>query len=123
MKQMTAALVFTLALTPLVGAQTKPTQTEIDQWTKDTNPQVLESEPCKKIAWLLDSERNVSADLVHQPIHYALGWWGRGFVEGAVYMIGGAAPKKANEFGLSVEVVVAHIATYCYAHDTETPFD
>ena len=31
--------------------------------------------------------------------------------------------KKADKFGLSVDVVAAHIATHCYEHPTETAFD
>jgi hypothetical protein len=72
----------------------------------------------------LDGERKLSQDVTHQPIRYALGWWGRGFVEGAVYMIGGDKPqKKADEFGLSVDVAAQHIATYCYYHQNEMPLD
>ena len=123
-KQILVASVFVLGLASAVGAQTKPTQAEIDQWKKETGTQILEGSVCKKITWLLESERNVSGDLTKQPIRYALGWWGRGFIEGAVYMIpGDQAQKKAAEFGLSVEVVAAHIAAYCYDHEKERPFD
>ena len=45
-------------------------------------------------------------------------------MEGAVYMIGGdKAEKKAADFGLSVEVVRAHLKTYCYSHPTDTPLE
>jgi hypothetical protein len=120
MKTPVVAVVVVLALASFVDAQTKPTQAERDQWTKESN-NILESSSCKKITWLLEGERKVSAEL---PIHHALGWWGRGFIEGAVIIMGNAkVEKKANDFGLSVDVVAAHIATYCYGHQTETPFD
>lgn len=35
-------------------------------------------------------------------------------------MIDDDALKKVDEFGLSVDVVAAHIASYCYNHPTET---
>ncbi len=107
-----------LALLP----QTTPTPSELAQW-KDPSSQILESSPCKKITWLLEAEKK-SGD---QGMHHALGWWGRGYVEGAVYMIDGeagdAARKRVQEFGLSVDVVTAHITTYCYAHPTDTPME
>lgn len=52
-----------------------------------------------------------------------MGWWGRGYIEGAVFVMGDDALKKADKFGLSVDVVAAHIAAYCYEHPTETTFD
>ena len=122
MKKMMTAFLLLLAFTSFAGGQTKPTQVEINQWKKEESG-ILESSMCKKITWLLDSERGASTELTKQPIRYALGWWGRGFIEGAVYMIGDKAQKKAGEFGLSVDVVAAHIASYCYDHQTETPFD
>jgi hypothetical protein len=115
-------IVLLLASPSVVGAQTKPTQAEINEWKKEAG--MLESSGCKKITWLLESEQAVSTGSPRQqPIHYALGWWGRGFIEGAVYIISDKAQKRASEFGLSVDVVAAHIATYCYDHQTETPFD
>ena len=71
------------------NAQTKPTQVEIDAWQRDSNAQVLEWSPCKKITWLIESENKVEPNPNKRPVQYALGWWARGFVEGAVYMIGG----------------------------------
>jgi hypothetical protein len=123
--QMRLGAVFALGFASIVGAQAKPTQTEIDRWKKDPNAQILESTPCKKIAWLLDGEGNLKpAELSKQPIRYALGWWGRGFIEGAVDLSGDEkAQKAANDFGLSVEVVAAHIATYCDGHQRDTPLD
>jgi hypothetical protein len=118
---MMAAFPLLLTFAPFVGAQTKPTQAQINQWKKE--PGILESSVCKKITWLLDTERIPSTELTKQPIRYALGWWGRGFIEGAVYMSGDKAQKKAEEFGLSVDVVAAHIATYCNDHQANTPFD
>ena len=121
MKMMMTAFPLLLTFAPFVGAQTKPTQAEINQWKKE--PDILESSVCKKINWLLDSERMTSPQLTKQPIRYALGWWGRGFIEGAVYISGEKAQKKAEDFGLSVDVVASHIATYCYDHQADTPFD
>jgi hypothetical protein len=120
MKRMMAAFPVLLTFAPFVGAQTKPTQAEITQWKKV--PGILESSVCKKITWLLDSERVASTELTKQPIRYALGWWGRGFIEGAV-MSDEKAQKKASDFGLRVDVVAAHIATYCYDHQADTPID
>jgi hypothetical protein len=122
-------IVLLLATAWFVTAQTKPTQAEIDQWQKA--PGTLESTKCKMVTLLLDSEKNgellvlKSAELVsQQPWHYALGWWGKGFIEGAIFMIHSEkAEKRASDFGLSVEVVAAHIATYCYDHPNETPLD
>jgi hypothetical protein len=37
--------------------------------------------------------------------------------------MGDDALKKADKFGLSVDAVAAHIATYCYEHPTETALD
>jgi hypothetical protein len=122
MQVIKTTVVLVLAFASFVGAQTKPTQAEINQWKKESN--ILESSVCKKIIWLLDDERTASAELPKQPIRHALGWWGRGFIEGAVYMIDDdKAQKKAGEFGLSVDVVAAHVAAYCYEHQTETPLD
>src|SRR5262245_54947413 len=113
-----------LAFASAASAQTKPTQAEIEQWNKNMNSSVIDSYPSKKATWQVENEQKVSTELPKQPIRYALGWWGRGFIEGAIYMIGGdKAEKKAAEFGLSVEVVAAHITTYCYSHQAETPFD
>jgi hypothetical protein len=125
MNQIAAAVVFVVAFASWSGAQiTNPTQAEKDAWAKDPNTKILESSPCKQITWLLEGERKESSELPKQPIRYALGWWGRGFVEGGVYMVpGDKAVKAAADFGLSVEVVAAHISTYCYSHETETPFD
>jgi hypothetical protein len=124
-KHITAAVVLLLASGAFVAAQTKPAQAEIDQWNKDANAQMLETSPCTKVIWLLENERNTSpAELPKQPIRYALGWWGRGFIEGAVYMIpGDKAQEAASRFGVSVEVVASHIAAYCYDHHTATPLD
>jgi hypothetical protein len=108
-----------LAFASFVNAQSKPTQAEIDQWKKE--PKVLESSTCKKITWLLEDERTASAEL--QPMRNLLGWWGRGFIEGAVFVMGDKALKKADQFGLSVDVVAAHLSAYCSEHPTETASD
>lgn len=99
-----------LAFASFVSAQAKPTQAQIDQWKNDGKS--LESSACKKITWMLQNEKTASADLPKQPIRNVLGWWGRGFIEGAAFMIGDDAIKKVDEFGLSVDVVGAHIASY-----------
>src|SRR5437016_746096 len=89
----------------LAAAQTKPTPAEINEWQ---NNKVLESSPCKQITWLLESESKGEPNMTKQPIHYALGWWARGFVEGAIYILGNKeAEKKVDEFGLSVDVAAA----------------
>ena len=110
-----------LAAASEITAQTKPTQAELDQWAKDPDSQVLETSTCKKVTWLLEAEKD--RPNTQRPIRYALAWWGRGFIEGAVYMIGEKAQKAASRFGLSADVVAAHISTYCYAHQTEAPFE
>jgi hypothetical protein len=115
-------LTLLLAFASFVGAQTKPTQAEIDQWKKE--PNILESSACKKITWLLEAERTASAEVLpKQGIRNVMGWWGRGYIEGAVFVMGDDALKKADKFGLSVDVVAAHIAAYCYEHPTGTAFD
>jgi hypothetical protein len=125
LKRIAALALFALMFAQSVSAQSTVTQADIEQWKKDAKTQPLESTSCRAITWLLDGERKTRpAERPKQPIGYALGWWGRGFIEGAVYMIGGEkAEKKADEFGLSVEVVTAHIATFCFDHPTKTPFD
>jgi hypothetical protein len=130
MRETIAAVVFLLASGPVVGAQTPPTKAEIEQWQKNPATKSIEATPCKEISWLLENEAKLRmAD--DQRIRDALGWWGRGFVQGATYMIdvgiakgkGNEAMKKADAFGLSAEVVGAHIATYCHGHEAETPGD
>lgn len=116
---MTFVLAATMAhVTAAPQAQTiKPTPAELAEWDKDADAKVLETSPCRKVLWLLESDTSAK-----NPIHNALGWWGRGFIEGAVYMIpGGKAEKAAADFGLSVDVVASHIQTYCYSHQTEHP--
>jgi hypothetical protein len=120
MKRMLRTFPVFLIFAPFIGAQSKPTQAEITQWKKE--PSVLESSVCKKITWLLENERGASTELTKQPVRYALGWWGRGFIEGAV-MSDENAQKKASDFGLSVDVVAAHISTYCYSHQADRPID
>jgi hypothetical protein len=108
-----------------LSAQAKPTQAEIDAWEKDPNAQVLERSPCKKITSLLESERTRPEGPTNQPIHYALGSWGRGFIEGAILFLPNseALTKQVGEFGLSVDVTASHIASYCDANPTRTPFE
>ena len=95
-----AVLLFLLVSSPVL-AQTKPTQAERDKWTRDVNARILESAPCKEVTWLLEQEKQPS--ITFPPIRYSLGWWDRGFIEGAVYMIpGDKAQEAAGDFGLSV---------------------
>ena len=109
------------------SAQTKRTPAEQEAWANNPQAGVLESSPCKQVTWLLEGEENLAGDpLTKQPVRHALGWWGRGFIEGAVYMVPGEKGEKvtkaATDFGLSVDVVASHISTYCYGHQTETPY-
>jgi hypothetical protein len=100
-----------------VMASNAQTKSEMDARKQDLGP--LEATSCKEVTRLLNSERG---ELVERPIRFGLGWWGRGFVTGAVYILGTKrAEEKARAFGLSVEVVAAHLATYCHDHPTETP--
>jgi hypothetical protein len=116
---MSLALVVALSSsTVFTQAPTLPTQAEIDQWKKDPAAQILETSPCKKITWVLQSEHEGNTRVNHD----LLGWWGRGWIEGAAYILGGNATDKANEFGLSVNVVAAYVQTYCAAHPTDTPY-
>jgi len=118
-KQMVGRLAVLMAFASFfISAQTKPTQAEIDQWKNEGKS--LESSACKKIAWLLQNEQTASVDLPKQPIRNGLGWCGRGFIEGAAFVIGDDALKKVDEFGLCVDVVAAHIASSCYNHPTKT---
>lgn len=103
-----------LAFASAAAGQTRPTQMELDQWKKE--PQILESSACKKLTWLLENDPD-------QKVRQGLGWWGRGFIEGAVFVMGNKAQKSASEFGLSVDVIAAHITAYCYQHPTETAFE
>ena len=119
MKKILALAAFVVWSSTGFAQGTPPTQAEIEQWKRDPASNILETSPCKQITWLLDSERNGTT----HDIQHSLGWWGRGFIEGAVYMKGDNAQKKARDFGLSVDVVAAHLQTYCVAHPTETPFD
>jgi hypothetical protein len=120
-KEITGTAVLLLGFASFGGAQTRPTQAEIDRWKKE--PNILESSECKKITWLLENERTASSERPKQLLRNILGWWGRGFIEGAVLGMGGKAQGAANDFGLSVDVVAGHIATYCYQNPTKTPFD
>ncbi len=113
--------IIVLCFAQAVTAQTEPTQAEKDAWAKDPKAQILESSPCKKVTWLTESEAKLPA--AEKGIHTALGWYGRGFIEGATYMIGDKALKAAGDFGLSVDVVAAHITTYCYGNPNGTPAD
>jgi len=103
------------------SAQTKPTPEDIQQWLNDPKEQVLESVPCKRLTWILASEAKL--DESQRQIHFALGWWARGFAEGATFLANEKAQNNLKHFGLSVVVAAAHIATYCATHETETPFD
>jgi hypothetical protein len=123
-KNVALAMVLVMTLGARANGQTQPTQAELDQWKKDPKANVLETSPCKKITWLIESENKTEPNENKRSIQYALGWWGRGFIEGAVYTIDNdKVLKKAQDFGLSVDVVSAHIKTYCYVHQTETPFE
>ncbi len=75
-------------------AQTNPTQAEKDEWAKEPTARILETSPCKQITWMVESERKEAAELSKQPILYALGWWGRGFIEGAV-----SGPRRQSHEG------------------------
>ena|ERR1700687_3175109 len=124
MRMTTAALVGLLFHVSIASAQTTPTQEEIARWKKNTQP--LENARCKMVTWVLENEQK--DDRGHQGVHQTLGWWGRGFIEGAAYTIDlagneGKAMKKVVDFGLSVDVVVAHLAAYCRSNPTRTPID
>jgi len=54
---------------------------------------------------------------------FALGWWSRGFLEGALLSLDADAAKKSDEFGLGVETAATRIVTYCDEHPTETPLE
>lgn len=95
------------------GGQPSPSAAERKAWSQQT----LETSSCKRISGLLDGESHLGV----QPIHDALGWWGRGFIEGATYFAGAKAQKAAADFGLSADVVAAHVATYCVDHPSQTP--
>lgn len=117
---MFAVIAFVLAASS-AGAQTQPTQSQKDKWVKEAASALLEDMPCREVTWLLDGETQRPRS--EQRFHDGLGWWGRGFVEGAVYIAGEKAQKAALNFGLSVDVVGSHIAAYCRVHEAGTPFD
>lgn len=113
-----ALLACALGISERAYAQTKPTAEELKAWANDKSTLVLETTPCKELNWLLEKEQT------EKPIRIGLGWWGRGFIEGALYIINvPAIDKKAQDFGLTVDVVASHISAYCYTHEKETPYD
>lgn len=119
LKHMIGGAIIATACVSVSIAQTKPTPAEQEQWAQ--GPQILESSPCKKITWLLEAEAKQPS--ANKSIRLALGWWGRGFIEGEVYIMGEKAQKSVADFGLSVDVVAAHISSYCYDHPSETPVE
>jgi hypothetical protein len=74
-----------------------------------------------------DSGNERDKERAQQKIHLALGWWGRGFIEGAAYTMdlpnNDKAMKKVTEFGLTVDVVTAHLDAYCRTNPDHTPFE
>ncbi len=88
------------------GAQTKP-------------PASLELAPCQEITQLMENGDPVNK----KSFRFALGWWSRGFLEGALLSIDADAAKKSDEFGLGVETAATRIVTYCDEHPTETPLE
>jgi hypothetical protein len=119
------AVALTLSMVAPLSTQATSTQAEVDARDDDPNAQSLERLPCNKITWLLESERTRPGGPTNQPIHYALGSWGRGFIEGAILFLPNseALAKQVGEFGLTVDVTAVHIASYCEANPTRTPFD
>jgi hypothetical protein len=120
-----AFVVFLFQVSP-VTAQTAPSQEEIDKWK--TEAPVLETSPCKMVTWLLEDKR--IAEATRERYRESLAWWGRGFLEGAAYMIGAPgrrsemkAWKKVVDFGLTTDVVAAHLSSYCHQHPTDRPID
>lgn len=89
-------LTLLLVFASFVSAQTKPTQAKINQWKKE--PNILESSACKKITWLLEAERTASAGVLpKQGIRSVMGRWGRGYIEGAVFVMGDDALKEGGQ--------------------------
>jgi hypothetical protein len=59
-----------------------------------------------------------------------LGWWGRGYILGALsafetanQLPEGRLLRQAEQFNLSAETAAAHIGAYCTAHPSDTPFE
>jgi len=73
---------------------------------------------------LLEHEESTSAK---RDLRNILGWWGRGYVEGAIswqeVVDDEKMRKAANDFGLTVDTVAAHLTGYCYKHQEKTPVD
>ena len=91
---------------PSAGAQTKP-------------PDSLELAPCQEITQLMENGDPVNK----KSFRFALGWWSRGFLEGALLSIDADAAQKSDEFGLGVETAATRIVAYCNEHPTETPME
>jgi hypothetical protein len=91
---------------PPAGAQTKP-------------PDSLELAPCQEITQLMENGDPVNK----KSFRFALGWWSRGFLEGALLSIDADAATKSDEFGLGVETAATRIVAYCNEHPTETPME
>ena len=119
LKHLRWVVVLMLVWGSFATAQTRPTPAEQDAWARDPNATMLETTPCKKITWLI--ENGLKRPPTQRPFRSALGWWGRGFLEGAVYVMGDKASKTAGASGLSAEVVATNIVTYCYGHPADTP--
>jgi len=122
MRATIVAIAFSFLCVCQLRAQTASAD-EISKWQK--NPQPLENTSCKLITSLLDKNRDNEAS---RDLHLSLGWWGRGFIEGAAYMIDppGKEPKaskKVSEFGLTVDVVAAHLEAYCRSNPNDTPVE
>lgn len=124
MRRTLVALVSVFLLVSTASAQSAATTDEAAKWQK--SPQPLENTSCKIVTWLLDNEQD--KEHAAQKIHLTLGWWGRGFVEGAAYAIDlpgnqNKAMKHVTAFGLTVDVVTAHLDAYCRANPSDTPLE
>jgi len=79
----------------------------------------LELAPCQEITQLMENGDPVNK----KSFRFALGWWSRGFLEGALLSIDADAAQKSDEFGLGVETAATRIVAYCNEHPTETPME
>ena len=76
---------------PAAAVQTQPTQAERDAWAQDPRAALLETSPCKKVTWLVETVEKQAPG--QRPFRLALGWCGRGFIESVVSVKGDNAAK------------------------------
>ena len=97
------------------GSHESPRPLNWKRWKNEPAAKVMETSPCRKITWMLESDESDK-----NPIRIALGGGDVDSSKARWHMVpGDKASKAASDFGLSVDVVAAHIKTYCYSHEQD----